>query len=161
MGKLGVGVGEDFPMDDGKPRDTESEAEWQKAREEWRKAHDEWHKQREEWREKRRELRDKWKKFRDQFRAEMRERYSARYEGWDHHWGWDDGRIVVGLIAILGLVALTILIFSHFTLFLGLLVLGGLWFAWRGGFDHHFEDHIDHRFPQTGNGSPPADAPKA
>jgi hypothetical protein len=206
MGKLGVGVGEEFPIDDGKPRDPENRDppkdaerphgerqhaydEWQRAhedwhraqREEWLKFQDEWKKRREEfhakrrqwrdeWHEKQRQWREEWRKRREEFRAEMRQRYGAPPEHWhDHwhdHWTWgpEDGRIVAGLIAILGTVALAILIFSHFVLFLGLLVLGALWFAWRGRFDHfHFDKgHFDNG--HLGNGgvpTSPADAPKS
>jgi hypothetical protein len=79
MTKIGVGVGEDFPMEDrpsgqgggeGPPGGCGWSQDWDSA---------EWRARREEWRQQRREWRARHREWRGNFRAEMRAR---GYGGW-------------------------------------------------------------------------------
>jgi hypothetical protein len=154
MGKLGVGVGDDFPIDEGKGPSSgpQNDPDYEKRREEW-------HRQREEWRERRREWRNAWRQKKREFREEMRARYGDAVDDYHHTHNWHmDGHGIVRVIAIVGLVAVTIMIFSHIYMLFGLLVLAGLYFAYRGGFDHFdFPHHAGPPAPPP----PPSDAPKA
>ena len=158
MGKLGVGVGDDFPIDEGQGPANGPAPDYEKQREEWRRQREEWHRSREEWRERRRQWRDAWRQKKREFRAEMKARYGDAYDD-DHHHHWHyDSHQFMRVIAIVGLVAVTIMIFSHIYMLFGLLVLAGLYFAYRGGFDHFdFPHHAGPPAPPA----PPGDAPKA
>jgi hypothetical protein len=99
MSKLGVGVGEDFPVDDTAPNPEQSDCA-QEHFEAWREQRRQWRKMRHEWRAK---------------RAAMREQFRARY---GHRHGPDDGvcaderhqrhvhHVVLGALALIGLAAL-------------------------------------------------------
>ena len=155
MGKLGVGIGDDFPIDDGRPQDTAPPgpgSDYEREREEWRK-------RREEWREKRRQWRDEWRKKRREFQAEIQARYGDFHD--DDHWRWHASpHHILRILAILGLIVVTIMIFSHIYILFGLIVLAGLYFAYRGGFDHFDYPHTGAP-PRPNPPAPPADAPKA
>ncbi len=76
MGKLGVGVGDEFPVNEPVPPspDAEDDAaceEWCRRRAEWRRRRDEWRAQRRAWRQ------DMWAR-RDAFKADLRR---SLYEG--------------------------------------------------------------------------------
>ncbi len=163
MGKLGVGVGDDFPIDEGKPRDAAPPGagpDYEKEREEWRKRREEWRKQRDEWREKRRQWRDEWRRKRREFREEMRARYGGDFDDYEP-WRWyGDPHHLFRILGILALIVVTIMIFSHIYILFGLIVLAGLYFAYRGGFDHF--DYLYMGAPPRPNPpAPPGDAPKA
>src|ERR1700761_1983373 len=91
MSKFGVGVGDDFPVDDGsgpnaganqgQPRDDRAEyEEWKRRREAHRAQREQWHAQREEWRNRKRA-------FKERVRAAARESFGDDYEDRRH-----DGR---------------------------------------------------------------------
>ena len=158
MGKFGVGIGDDSPIDEGKPREAAPPGDYEKEREEWQKRREEWRKQRDEWREKRRQWRDEWRKKRREFREEMRARYGSDFDD-DDHWRWhSDPQHLFRILGILALIVVTIMIFSHIYILFGLIVLAGLYFAYRGGFDH-FDYHMSAP-PRPNPPAPPADAPK-
>ena len=157
MSKFGVGVGDDFPIDEGKPREAAPAGagpDYEKEREEWRK-------QREEWREKRRQWHDEWRRKRRQFREEMRARYGGDFSDGEH-WSWrwyGEPNHLFRLLGILALIVVTIMIFSHIYILFGLIVLAGLYFAYRGGFDHFDYPHMSAP-PRPNPPAPPADGPK-
>src|SRR5690348_1173 len=144
MGKLGVGIGDEFPVDDPKgpasgenagPGEPPRDPDYEKTREEYRKARD-------AWREHRRKMRDAWRARRRAHHDEMHRRYGDAYAGYDWHEHWHlDSRHISNLLLIAGLIVLAIVIFSHIYILFGLIVLAGLYFAYRGGFDHHFDLH--------------------
>ena len=162
MGKFGVGVGDDFPIDEGKPREAAppgADPDYDKEREEWAKRREEWHRQRDEWREKRRQWRDEWRRKRREFRAEMQARYGGDYSD-DHRSHWYGGpHHIFQVLGVLALIVVTIMIFSHIYILFGLIVLAGLYFAYRGGFDHFDYPHMG--TPRPNPPAPPADVPKA
>src|SRR5690242_1240489 len=112
MGKLGVGIGDDFPVDDPKgptsgdnagPGDAPRDPEYEKTREEYRKARD-------AWREQRRKMRDAWRERRRAYRDDMQRRYGDSYSShhWDEDWWHDhwrfDPRHMANLLLIVGLI---------------------------------------------------------
>src|SRR5215472_17600628 len=82
MSKYGVGVGDDFPVDDGRgpgqqgPEDDRAEfEEWKRRRDAWRAQREAHRAQREEWRRRRDEWRAQWKEQRRAWRAQYRDAY--------------------------------------------------------------------------------------
>ena len=98
MSKIGVGVGEDFPVDENKPEPDAAEAEYlgtchsrhQARRDAWRRFRHQMH---EEWHAKRRAFRDG---LNDREAAEAIQEFRARHL---HH-------LIVGGLAVLGLAAI-------------------------------------------------------
>src|SRR5215467_14594177 len=97
MGKLGVGIGDEFPVDDPKgpasgetagPGDAPRDPEYEKMRDEYRKARD-------AWRDQRRKMRDAWRARRRAHHDEMRRRYGDAYadHDWHEHWHLDSHHI--------------------------------------------------------------------
>jgi hypothetical protein len=72
MGKLDIGVGDEFPVDDPPPHSQDSQ-ETQTPDEQDRAAREEWRRQRDEWRQRKAE----WRAQRDAFREDMRTRGRA------------------------------------------------------------------------------------
>lgn len=123
-------------------------------------AREEWYRQRDEWREKRRQWREEWRKKRREFREEMRARYGSDFSEHEPSWRWHaDPHHLFRILGILALIAVTIMIFSHIYILFGLIVLAGLYFAYRGGFDHFDYPHMGAP-PRPNPPAPPADAPK-
>jgi Flp pilus assembly protein TadB len=162
MSKIGVGVGEDFPVDDGKQpepgerhrsgeRGGETDAE-HAARHE---AHRRWHEQRREWKQ---QWKEQWRAKRDAFREEA---HSGAYAG---HGYYDYGHRrgprmswqgIFALLALCGVIALVGFAFTHIYALLGIIIVTALIFAYRRGFDpFDFDFFHDHRRPT-------APAPKA
>ena len=164
MSKLGVGVGDEFPIDDGKPagenaaggpgNDPDREA----RRAEWRKQREAFREQRRQWRD---QWRAEWRERKHAFKEEMRAQFGDEFDH-DHCYGnggyhrryWR-GHHLFQVLIILGLIMIGITLLNHIVVLFGLVVLAGLFFAYRGGFDH---------FDLTGSGpvppAPPAE-PKA
>src|SRR5207244_3782945 len=119
----------------------------EKMREDYRKARD-------AWREQRRKMRDAWRTRRRAYHEGMRSQYGDAYSAdlWHEHGGFHP-RHIANILLIAGLIMLAIIIFSHIYILFGLVVLAGLYFAYRGGFDHHFDLHEHHR--PTPPSSPP------
>jgi len=165
MGKLGVGIGEDFPVDDAKSAaegasGTAGDQHGQDdeaRREERRRRHEAWH-------EKKRQWREEWRGRRNAFREEMRAKYGDDYADCGEHRFWHGHvfgpRSLFRIALFIGLIALTIFVFHHlFFILFTFLVLAGLFAAYRGGFDHF--DLMSAHGPHPQPPQPPAEAPKA
>ncbi len=165
MSKIGVGIGEDFPVDDGKPREDRSregfqggargddDAEYAARRE----AHRAWHEQRREWK---RQWRDEWRArrsdFKSQFKGSYYDGHSRPYMTFGHPFHWGPGMLwrVVGAVAVL---AAIVFAFSHIYLILGALVLLALFAAaYHRGFDPFDMPHRHHRTDRPEHSQPPA-----
>src|ERR1700756_3652829 len=99
MSKFGVGVGDDFPVDDGRgnepgrdqaqqPQDDRAEyEEWKRRRDAHRAQREEWRRQREEWKERKRA-------FKERVRQAARESFGAHARDYEdrHYYGWRSGR---------------------------------------------------------------------
>lgn len=97
MSKLGVGVGEDFPVDDSAPAQEEGGCcrDRHEAFRQWREQKRQWHRMRHEWRARKAAMRE-------QFRREVLGDGLApdeRHHRQMHH-------IVLGALALIGLAAL-------------------------------------------------------
>jgi hypothetical protein len=75
MGKLDIGVGDEFPMDEPPPRSPEDEETVRAAREEWQRQKDEWRARKQEWRAQR----DAWRANRDAFKNDVRRSFREHF----------------------------------------------------------------------------------
>ena len=175
MSKIGVGVGDDFPVDDGQGRNTGSEPppgddraefeEWKRRRDDYRAQREAWRAQREDWRKQRDEWRARRRAFRDQLRGEMRDAFrDDRYgNGYRYHPFWPGYRVWRILTLVAG-IALIVFMFSHFYVLIGILALGALFFAYhRHGHDPFDLGPYDYSQPSPGPqpASPTPPAPPA
>lgn len=157
MSKFGVGVGDDFPVDDGNgqgasgdqgpPRDDREEfEEWKRRREAHRARREQYRQQREEWRERKRA-------FKEKIRAAARESFGeGRYDGDHHYYGWHSGQrrshfpfflwpaigLMIPILLVALLVALVAAIFKSPFMFLALVLAAFLFFGFRG---HRWASH--------------------
>jgi hypothetical protein len=184
MSKIGVGIGEDFPVDDGQPRASRGDGREDGPRREGyqgdyrprddgrdddaeyaarREAHRAWREQRREWK---RQWRDEWRARRRDFRDRFKDSYydgaSRPYWGFGHPFYWGP-RSTGRVIAIVAVVAIVALAFSHIYLILGGLVLLALfWAAHHRGYDPF--DLPQHRYdrpePPPAQAKPPAEPPR-
>jgi len=174
MSKFGVGVGEDFPVDDGPqggpsgaaPRTEQEEFEdWKRRREQWRAQRDHWRAQRDEWRARKRAFKHKVREAAresfgsewDAYRYERRRRY-----GWYPFWPlW-----LIPILAIVFFFSLIGAIFKAPFAFIALVLLGVFFFAPRG----HHRFHRDYGYdmprgpivtppPRASNTQPPVTPP--
>ncbi len=141
MSKIGVGVGEDFPVDDGNGGDDRADYEaWKRRREEWRERREQWRAEEEEWRRRRWEWRARKRAFKEKVRAAARETFGPEYDAYRdartryrHYWPFG-----YGLMRVLGIVLVIALISEVFRAPLLFLALaGGAWF---------FFAHRHHRY---------------
>jgi hypothetical protein len=148
MSKFGVGVGDEFPVDDGSgpgaggdqgPDDRAQYEAWKRRKEAYRAQREQWRAQREEWRSRKHA-------FKEKVRAAARESFG---DDWDERRygrrGYGYGRRGFGLslfalIPLLGLVLMVALIAAIIKspfVFLALALGGFFLFAYR----HHRHDH--------------------
>lgn len=141
MGKLGVGVGDEFPVDEPaastEPSSDTIDAD-RAAREEWRRRRDEWRAQRRAWKAE-------WRARRNAFRADVRRSVHTNFGpgSFSEHNGW-----VVRVLIGIGLVALAIAVLP-FLFLLGVFVAIGAMAVSRHGFFHHH----GHEYGAAGRGS--------
>jgi hypothetical protein len=150
-------VGDEFPIDDNnnsgrdqtQPQDDRAEfEEWKRRRDAHRAQREEWRRQREEWRERKRA-------FKERVRQAARETFGEDHD--DHHYGYrgdwrSDGRrhrggfpflvwpavgLLIPILIVATMIAILAAVFKSPFVFLGLIVLGALFFAHR----HHHHDH--------------------
>jgi hypothetical protein len=153
MSKYGVGVGDDFPIDDkdnGQPQDERAEfEEWKRRRDAYRAQRDEWRRQREEWRERKHAFKER---VRQAARETFGEGYGDRYQddwrsgGRRHRGGfpflvWPAVGLLIPILIVATFIAIIAAVFKSPFVFLGLIVLGFLFFAHR----HHHRYHGDFR----------------
>jgi hypothetical protein len=179
MSKFGVGVGDDFPVDDGRgngpgagqdqPRDDRAEyEEWKRRRDAHRAQREEWHRQREEWRQRKHA-------FKERVRQAARESFGPRdgdYE-YERHYGWRSGGrrhrggfpflvwpaigLLIPILIIALLVSVIAAVFKSPFLFLGLVALAFLFFGYH---HHHHHRHDDFRGPDYDFDLRPAGGPR-
>ena len=167
MSKIGVGVGDEFPVNDGNnpnqntgsaqgggagpqtPEDERAEFEaWKRRRdaqraqkEAWRAQRDEWHRRKHEWKQQWREQKRAW---RDEMRAQFGDDYAMNYGGRRYGRGrFPVPFLAYGLPRVLGIIlafAVVIFAITHIGYILaGLAAIALLWVAY-----HHFgHDPLD------------------
>lgn len=154
MSKFGVGVGDDFPVDDGgrgnqqgggqgRPQDDREEyEEWKRRRDEYRARREEWRRQRDEWRARRRA-------FKEKVRQAARESFDPRWDDDHPRYGgyrrghypffiWPTLGLLIPILILALVVSLIAAIFKSPFAFLVLIALGFAFFAWR---HHHAPGH--------------------
>jgi hypothetical protein len=169
MSKYGVGVGDEFPVDDGNanaaggnqaPRDDRADyEEWKRRREAHRAQREQWRAQREEWRDRKRA-------FKEKIRAAARESFGDDY-GDRRGYGRGDfsrfghgrrgfrfGRglfVLVPILAIVLFVALIAAIIKSPFVFLALVLAGFFFFGHRFSYyGHRFAGHGWHSHDRYG-----------
>jgi hypothetical protein len=128
MGKLDVGVGDEFPVDEPAPPSPEDTEAVNAAREEWRRQKEEWHRRKQAWREER----DAWKqdmRMRGQaFKADIRHSFHERFGDQPYARVFRmRGGFGSRLLVALALVALTIALLPFLFMF-GFLILAAVLF---------------------------------
>jgi len=149
MSKIGVGVGDEFPLDDGAaksaaagetprtPEDDRAEfEEWKRRRDAWRAQQQAWRAQREEWRSRRREWKDQWRSQRRQWRDDYR--YGP--EGGRHPHPFFFGYGAWRIVGIAAAIALIVIALSHIGYILVGLAAVALLFA---AYHHYGHDPLD------------------
>jgi hypothetical protein len=148
MSKIGVGVGDDFPVDDGAPKNTGGNEpprddraeyeEWKRRRDSYRAQREAWRAQREEWRNRRDEFKAHWKAQSRAWRDEFHEgggRYRRR--GYFPSYGYG---FVIRLLVAITLLAIVFFAISHIGYILaGLAAIAVLFVAWH----HYGHDPFD------------------
>ncbi len=178
MSKIGVGIGEDFPVDDpredasrenfgrdGRGRGGWSDADYEARRE----AHRKWHEARREWK---RQWRDEWRSRRREFRGRFKDSYydghARPYMGFGHPFAFGP-HMLWRAVAVVAAIAAIVFLFSHIYIVLGALVVAALVAAaWHRGFDpfdlpshrydHRDRDDRDPPRPQPPTNEPPRDS---
>ena len=135
MGKLDVGVGDEFPVDEPAPPSPEDTEAVHAAREEWRQQKEEWRRGKDEWRAQR----DAWKqdmRTRGQaFKADIRKSFTENFGDRPYARGFRAGGFATRVLVTLALVALTIALLPFLFMF-GFLILAAVLFfvaLTRGG----------------------------
>jgi hypothetical protein len=126
MSKIGVGVGEEFPVDEppaGEPREDET-----------CRSHHDWHRER---RARREEWRARKRAFKEEVRDSMRRHFGVN--DMPHHHKFL--RVLVGV----SLIALAIAFLPLTFLFVAVALIAILFAAHRGGFHHYHASLPDHR----------------
>ena len=132
MGKVEVGVGEDFPVDEGKPKEEGADGE--------RGGRCSSHADRDAWRQHRREWKERW---REHVRGHMHDR-GYRHEDYGHHRRFGRGYGLKAL-AVLGALALVIFVVSHlFYILVGAAAVAVLFAAYQ---HHNHGGRWDSRAP--------------
>lgn len=89
MGKLDIGVGDDFPVDEPAPPSPEAQEATKAAREEWERQKEDWRRRKEEWRQQRDAFRDDMRSRRNAFKADVRKSFEENFgrRGYRMHMG--------------------------------------------------------------------------
>jgi hypothetical protein len=126
MGKLDVGVGDDFPVDEPPPPSQESEETVRAAREEWLRQKEEWRQRKSQWRAERHafkeDMRTRGQAFKDDVRRSFHANFGNRPYG---RWG---GRFAARGLIVLGAIALTIALLPFIFMFGFLALAAALFF---------------------------------
>ncbi|HEX4303002.1 MAG TPA: hypothetical protein VHZ78_09425 [Rhizomicrobium sp.] len=170
MSKIGVGIGEDFPVDDPRedaPRDERAGRPGDDAGYEARReAHRKWHEARREWK---RQWRDEWRTRRSEFRSRFKDSYydghARPYMGFGHPFAFGP-HMLWRAVAVVAAIAAIVFLFSHIYIVLGALVVAALVAAaWHRGFDpfdlpsHRYDRHDRRDDREPPRPQPPASEP--
>lgn len=137
MGKLDIGVGDDFPVDE--PPASESEEAVRAAREEWQRQKEEWRRHRDEFRSERHafkeEMRSRGRAFKDDLRRSLKENFGDA--AFRRHTPF-----MARVLIVLGAIALAIALLPFLFMF-GFLALAAVLFiaALRGSYSRR-DPHI-------------------
>ena len=159
MSKIGVGVGEDFPVDDGHgggqgagqgaPRSEQEEFEdWKRRREQWRAQREQWRSQRDEWRARKRAFKQKIREAaQENFGQEWDSHRYAQYRRARHWYPFWPIWAVIPIVGIVLFVSLIAAIFKAPFLFLGLIAICAIAYGHHNNFRFHRYDYDMPRGP--------------
>jgi len=132
MGKLDIGVGDEFPVDETPPPSPEAQETIDSAREEWRRQRDEWRERKAEWRAQRDAFREDMRTRGRAFKADVRKSFHDNFGDRVHGFR---GGFMPRVLFVLAAIALTIALLPFLFMF-GFLVLATVLFITaivRGG----------------------------
>ncbi|HTW36817.1 MAG TPA: hypothetical protein VMD53_19520 [Rhizomicrobium sp.] len=124
MGKLDIGVGDEFPVDEPPPPSQETEDAVRAAREEWQRQKEEWRQRKEEWRRQRHAFKEDMRTRGRAFKADVRKSF---YENFGDRPGRIGGGLAARFLIVLGAIALTIALLPFLFMF-GFLALAAVLF---------------------------------
>jgi hypothetical protein len=132
MGKLDIGVGDEFPVDETPPPSPETQETIDSARQEWRRQRDDWRQRKAEWRAQRDAFREDMRTRGRAFKADIRKSFHENFG--DRHfrtYGGFGARVLFVFAAI----ALTIALLPFLFMFGFLVIATALFIAAivRGG----------------------------
>jgi len=119
MGKLDIGVGDEFPVDETPPPSPEAQETIDSAREEWRRQRDEWRERKAEWRAQRDAFREDMRTRGRAFKADVRKSFHDNFGDRVHGFR---GGFMPRVLFVLAAIALTIALLPFLFMF-GFLVL--------------------------------------
>ena len=114
MGKLDIGVGDEFPVDEPPPPSQDTDEAVRAAREEWRRQKEDWHRRKHEWREERQAFKEDMRTRGRAFKADVRKSF---HENFGDRRGWMGRGFAVRFLVILGAVALAIALLPFLFMF--------------------------------------------
>jgi len=132
MGKLDIGVGDEFPVDEPPPPSQDTEEAIRAAREEWQRQKEDWHRRKHQWREERQAFKEDMRTRGRAFKADVRKSFHENFGDQRGRWG---GRFAARFLVVLGAVGLTIALLPFLFMF-GFLALAAVLFfvaLTRGG----------------------------
>ena len=154
MSKIGVGVGEDFPVDDGHgagaagpqgPRSEQEEFEdWKRRRDQWRSQREQWRAQRDEWRARKRAFKQKIREAAHESFGQEWDGY--RYEQYRRSRGFGPIWAVIPILGIVLFISLIAAIFKAPFVFLGVIAICAVVCAHHNRY--RFRHHYDYDMPR-------------
>lgn len=132
MGKLDIGVGDEFPVDEPPPPSQDTEEAVRAAREEWQHQKEDWHRRRHEWRAQRQAFKEEMRTRSRAFKADVRKSF---HENFGDRPGRTGGKFAARFLIVLGAAALAIALLPFLFMF-GFLALAAVLFfvaLTRGG----------------------------
>jgi hypothetical protein len=132
MGKLDIGVGDEFPVDEPAPPSPEDQDAARAAREEWRHRRDEWRQRKQEWRAMRDAWREDMRTRKDAFKRDVRKSFDENFGPRTYR---GSSAYLLRFAAVIGIVVLTILLLPFLFMF-GFVVLAAV-LAFMAGRHHH------------------------
>ena len=113
MGKLDIGVGDDFPVDEPAPPSPEDQEAARAAREEWDRQKDEWRERKAEWRAQR----EAWRANRDAFKADVRKSFHEHFGSRAFRGFRGVNGFIPRVLIVFGLIALAIALLPFLFMF--------------------------------------------
>ena len=161
MSKIGVGVGEDFPVDDGHgaaPGGPQGPRSEQEEFEDWKRRRDQWRAQREQWRAQRDEWRARKRAFKQKIREAAQESFGQEWDGYRYDRyrrsrGFGPIWAVIPILGIVLFVSLIAAIFKAPFVFLGLIAICAVVCAHHNRY--RFHHHYDYDMPRGPIVTPP------
>jgi type III secretory pathway component EscV len=136
MGRLDIGVGAEFPVDEPEPDQSgQTRSETPDSADDWRRQKEEWRRRKHEWKAQYRAHKTDWRAARDAFRSDLKQSLARNFR--DFH---SDAPFLTRVLIVLGSIALVIALLPVFVLFGFVAIAIALFFAaWRTSHRRDFQ----------------------